>query len=226
LIKRISKEHDIDIVLIDMSPSVSATNQCILMSSDYFIIPLSPDFYCYQAIDSLSNVLPKWAVDVHTFKGKGDYSLPETPPKMLGFITQNYRIYTVNNDEAEDLEQKQMAKAYSEWLDKIKAVTGATLVPALRKAKMIVDESVFREAVSYDSPYNLAGIQNFSGLIPVSQKLSKPIYELTETDGNWSGARWLRKDKNEKEHGIKINIAEANKVYTNLANSVLKMIND
>jgi hypothetical protein len=119
-----------------------------------------------------------------------------------------------------------MAKAYSEWLDKIKAVTGATLVPALRKAKMIVDESVFREAVSYDSPYNLAGIQNFSGLIPVSQKLSKPIYELTETDGNWSGARWLRKDKNEKEHGIKINIAEANKVYTNLANSVLKMIND
>lgn len=91
---------------------------------------------------------------------------------------------------------------------------------------MIVDESVFRKSVSYDAPYNLAGIQNFSGLIPVSQKLSKPIYELVDTDGNWSGARWLRSDKNDKKHGIKINIEEADKVYTNLANSVIGMIED
>lgn len=226
LIKRISKEHDIDVVLVDMSPSVSATNQCILMSSDYFIIPLSPDFYCYQAIDSLSNVLPKWANDISSFKGKGDFSLPENPPKMLGFITQNYRIYTTNesNDGSEEPAQKQMAKAYSEWLDKIKGVTAHTLVPSLKKSGMIVEENVFKASVTYDAPYNLAGIQNFSGLIPVSQKLSKPIYELTESDGNWTGARWLRKDKNNKDHGIKINIEEANKVYTNLANAVLGMI--
>jgi chromosome partitioning protein len=226
LIKRIAKEHEIDIVLVDMSPSVSATNQCILMSSDYFIIPLSPDFYCYQAIDSLSNVLPKWANDISSFKGKGDFSLPENPPQMLGFITQNYRIYTTNEsgESGEEAAQKQMSKAYVEWLDKIKGVTAHTLVPSLKKAGMIVEESVFKESVTYDAPYNLAGIQNFSGLIPVSQKLSKPIYELTESDGNWSGARWLRKDKNNKDHGIKINIQEANKVYTNLANAVLGMI--
>lgn len=223
LIKRISNEHDIDVVLVDMSPSVSATNQCILMSSDYFIIPLSPDFYCYQAIDSLSHVLPQWASDIGSFKGKGDFSLPEHPPQMLGFITQNYRIYTTDGN-GDDSGQKQMAKAYSEWLEKIKGVTAHTLVPSLKKAGMIVEEQTFRDCVKYDAPYNLAGIQNFSGLIPVSQKLSKPIFELTASDGNWSGARWLRKDAKGNEHGIKINIQEADNAYTNLANSVLGMI--
>jgi len=224
LIRRIAKEHNIDIVLIDMSPSVSATNQCILMSSDYFILPLSPDFYCYQAIDSLSNVLPRWSEESATFKdGKAD-SLPMENPKMLGFITQNYRIYTVDNKkEKEEDAPKQMAKAYLQWLDKIKTISNEKLVPELEKVDMIVDEKIFKNAVTYDDPYHLAGVQNFSGLIPVSQKLSKPIYELTAEDGDWSGARWVH-TKNGKEQGIKVNIEEANMVYTNLAKSILKMI--
>lgn len=225
LIRKIAKEHKIDIVIVDMSPSVSATNQCILMSSDYFIIPISPDFYCYQAIDSLSNVLPKWADATKSFKDGGDNSLPENNPKMIGFITQNYRIYTTEAKESET-EQRQMSKAYRDWLEKIKGITSEVLVPSLKKKNMVISEDSFRKHVSYDKPYHLAGIQNFSGLIPISQKLSKPIFELTESDGNWSGARWKWMDKNGKEHGIRSNIEEANKAYTNLANSVIEIVSE
>ena len=88
-----------------MSPSVSATNHCILMSSDYFIIPVSPNFYCFQAIDSLSNVLPRWAEEIIDFRhASDDYALPSCNPKMLGFISQNYRIYTT--EQKEQKEQK------------------------------------------------------------------------------------------------------------------------
>lgn len=222
LIREIAEQNKIDIVLIDMSPSVSATNQCILMGSDYFIIPVSPDFYCYQAIDSLSNVLPRWVQETSSFKDGRTDSLPIDNPKMLGFVTQNYRIYTSSYDQ-DELAQKQMSKAYTEWLDKIKGMVSNKLVPSLQQVKMIVEESRFREAVTYDDPYHLAGVQNFSGLIPVSQKLSKPIYELTEKDGGWSGARWKWVDKKGKEQGIKVNIEEAKKVYSNLADAVLKM---
>jgi hypothetical protein len=97
------------------------------------------------------------------------------------------------------------------------------LVPTLEKNKMIIDEQTFRDAVDYDKPYHLAGVQNFSGLIPVSQKLSKPIFELTASDGQWTGARWKRM-QNDKEYGIKVNIEEAKMVYTKLAEAVLKMI--
>jgi chromosome partitioning protein len=224
LVRRVARENDIDIVLVDMSPSVSATNHCILMSSDYFIIPISPDFYCYQAIDSLSNVFPRWVTEIQSFKDGGADSLPVNNPKMLGFISQNYRIYTVDGvQEQEDVEQKSMSKAYTEWLLKIKRIVSDKLVPTLQSIDMLIAEDIFKASVSYDAPYHLAGIQNFSGLIPVSQKLSKPIFELTDSDGGWSGARWKRV-QNEKEYGIKVNIEEANMVYTRLAEAILKMI--
>ncbi|PTE15311.1 ParA family protein [Pseudogemmobacter blasticus] len=222
LIRRVAKDNDIDIVLVDMSPSVSATNHCILMSSDYFIIPISPDFFCYQAIDSLSNVFPRWVEEIASFKDGGADSLPANNPKMLGYISQNYRIYTVE-DKVETPDQKQMSKAYLDWLLKIKDLVSGKLVPVLESRGMIVGEEKFRDAVGYDEPYHLAGVQNFSGLIPVSQKLSKPIFELTSSDGQWTGARWVRKDAKGKEHGIKVNIEEANMVYTRLAEAIIAM---
>ena len=72
--------------------------------------------------------------------------------------------------------------------------------------------------------YHLAGIQDFNTLIPVSQKLSKPIYELTQKDGGWAGAIWERTDNKGQKYGANVNIEEANKAYTNMAESVLKMI--
>ncbi|MCA3268954.1 MAG: AAA family ATPase [Alphaproteobacteria bacterium] len=226
LIRDIAHKNSFDVVVIDMSPSVSATNHCILMSSDYFIIPISPDFYCYQAIDSLSNVLPRWCKDIAQFRsGHDDFSLPIKHPKMLGFITQNYRIYTTEEQSDGDIEQKTMSKAYKEWLDKIKGIATTKLVPSLKKENMIINEEIFKRHVSYDNPYHLAGIQNFSGLIPVSQRLSKPIFALTQKDGNWTGARW-KHTKNNKEYGIKINIQDADSVYENLAKSVLNIIHD
>ncbi len=222
LIRRIAQEKNVDIVLVDISSSVYATNHRMLMSSDYFIIPISPDFYCYLAIDSLSNVFPRWVKEIQAFKDGGADALPTNNPKMLGFISQHYRIYTVG-EPREDGDQKSMSKAYVEWLDKIKGIVSEKLVPTLRDINMLIAEDTFKKSVSYDDPYHLAGIQNFSGLIPVSQKLSKPIFELTDSDGGWSGARWKR-TQNGKEYGIKVNIEEADMVYTRLAEAILKMI--
>ncbi len=221
----INQVHNFDYILMDMSPSVSATNQCMIMGCDYFIIPISPDFYCYQAIDSLSNVLPDWAEKITSFrKGNDGYSLPKNNPKMLGLISQNYRVYTTDSKD-EKSEQKSMSKAYVEWLDKIKKIAKDRLFPVLSKHNMIIEQDIFKESVSYDVPYHLAGIQNFNSLIPVSQKKSKPIFELTQQDGDgkWEGATW-EKSSNDKEYGIKHNIIEADSVYTKLSESIIKMI--
>jgi len=228
LIRKLIQVHEFDIVLIDMSPSVSATNNCILMSSDYFIIPTSPDFYCYQAIDSLSNVLPKWSDNIASFRlGNDDYSLPKAAPKMLGFISQNYRVYTTDS-KLDENDPKSMSRAYSAWLDKIKDITNTKLVPSLQQKQMVVEKELFMKAVNYDAPYHLAGIQNFNTLIPTSQKLSKPIYELTQEDGRnagtaWAGATWEREEKG-KKYGVKYNIEQANTVYTALCKSLLEMV--
>src|SRR5262249_55953011 len=53
LLRMTAENYKLDAVIVDMSPSVGALNQCLLMGSDYFIVPSSPDYYCNQAISSL-----------------------------------------------------------------------------------------------------------------------------------------------------------------------------
>lgn len=53
-------KYGADIVLVDMNPSLSSINQNLLMTSDYFIVPTSPDYFSLMAIESLTAVLPRW----------------------------------------------------------------------------------------------------------------------------------------------------------------------
>ena len=216
LIRTAAERMEADVVIVDMSPSISATNMCLFMGADYFIIPTSPDFYCYQAIDSLSDVLPKWANTMAEFKNNN--VLPRNNPKMLGVISSNYRVYTTNKEA----EQRTMAAAYRKWDEKIRQIIAAKLVPSLHKHSMIIDESLFAAAVPYDSPYNLANIQDVNTLIAKSQELLKPVYEISQAEYG-SGALWSHIQRG-KEVGAKILVEEIDKVYTNMANSILQMI--
>ena len=45
LLKKTAEEFQADYVLVDMNPSLSAFNQNLLMTSDYFIVPTTPDFF-------------------------------------------------------------------------------------------------------------------------------------------------------------------------------------
>lgn len=218
LIRNTASRGNFDLVLIDMGPSISATNMCLLMSSDYFIVPTSPDFFCYQSIDSLKEVFPDWYAHVAAFKD--DLTLPRGYPKMLGIIMQNYRVYNTGKDT-------DMSKAYKQWSDRINEITNRKLVPVLREKNMIIPESLFVDVVKGHSPYNLATIRNFNSLLPVSQKLSKPMFDLTKEDGAWDGATWERtktgRQQGEKT-GVKYAIQDAREVYNKLAADVLKLI--
>lgn len=217
LIRNTAEKGNFDIVLIDMSPSVSAINMCMFMASDYFLLPTSPDFYCYQAIDSLSDVIPEWADRLSNFKD--GVSLPRQPPKMLGVISQNYRVYNRGDDEANEMTQE-----FKKWSDKIREITNSKLIPALARYKMVVSESEFKKNVDYDSPYNIANIQNFNSLVPAAQSHSKPFFELVQEDSNWTGAVWHRVAKNGKEVGAKANIEKSLDIYSRFSDAVLGML--
>ena len=144
---------------------------------------------------------------------------------MLGLISQNYRSYKKHDEEEDPVSEasKNMTKEFREWSEKIKKITNDKLVPSLKEQNMIVDEELFKECVTYDSPYNLANIQDFNSLIPVSQRLSKPMFELKKEDCNWQGFVWERK-YGKGVTGVKENIDNAKAVYDAFARSVAKMI--
>ena len=178
LIKLTAKNNDIDIVLLDMSPSVGALNQCFLMGSDYFIVPTSPDYYCDQAIRSLARVIPKWNATIDSFRNSIlTYPFEQIPPKFLGTISQRYRPHS-----------GKPAASFQRWINEIKKTSNTQLVPALSKINMIISESKFKAANVDDTPYNLANISDFNSLIAQSQKHNVPVFALSDSQIEQSGA--------------------------------------
>ena len=50
-----------DYILIDTSPSASSViNALMVMSSDYWIAPVSPSFFSLQAVDNLKTIFKNW----------------------------------------------------------------------------------------------------------------------------------------------------------------------
>ncbi len=210
LIRLTVDQYNFDYVLIDMSPSVSATNANLLMLSDFFIIPCSPDYFCNMAISSLTEVLPNWNATYETIKTHpafkdAVYKFPESTPKFIGTIQQRYRP---RNGEP--------ARSFQTWIDTINHNVINRLVPALRESNMIIDEERFRDIVTPEEPYNLVNIADYNSLIAQSQRHNTPIFSLTDEQINQVG---------QVLDNMIISRNNFNETFTNFANSVVALTN-
>ncbi|MCY7381450.1 MAG: AAA family ATPase [Microcoleus sp. CAN_BIN18] len=172
LLQKTADKFKADYILIDMSPNLSSINQNLMMTSDFFILPTTPDLFSVMAIDSLAKILPKWyawaqkASEMRILKD-ADYPFPKVTPRLLGTIVQNYRIRNGN-----------AAKSFQDWIDDIEVAVSARLGPSLQKNNMLLtDEMYASQAV--ESDFCLAQISDFNSLIAKSQKKQTPVFALT-----------------------------------------------
>jgi cellulose biosynthesis protein BcsQ len=169
-IRSTARTYGFDYVIVDMSPSVGALNQCLLMASDFFIVPTAPDFFCAQAIKSLTRVIPKWNKEVSEFRDTSfTYHLPSSAPKFIGIISQKYRP-----------RNGAPAKSFQRWIDIINKEVATSLIPALKPIGMCIEDSLFEEFSVRNEPYNLENIADFNSLIAQAQKHNVPVYALTD----------------------------------------------
>ena len=180
VLKLTANEYELDYILIDMSPSITATNANILMESDYFIIPCAPDYFCYMAIESLTKVFPRWSStyaklrENEIFKN-ATYKISNEPPKFIGTIQQRYRPRNGSP-----------ARAFSEWIRDINQLVSKKLIPVLQANNMLVDYDMS----IYEEPYNLINIADFNGLIAQSQANNTPVFALTQEQVQQTGNVW------------------------------------
>ncbi|MEA5532502.1 ParA family protein [Crocosphaera sp. XPORK-15E] len=172
LLNKTATKFNADYILIDMSPSLGAINQNLLMTSDFFIVPTTADFFSLMAIDSLSKILPKWynwakmASSLPILK-EANYPFPDVSLKFLGIIVQNFRI----------IRGKETA-AFEKWINKIQEDVSTKLVPVLDHHNMMLPNVVYTEQ-GMNHSYCLTKIANFNSLIALSQDHRTPIYDLT-----------------------------------------------
>ena len=171
LLEKTSEGCNADYILIDMNPSLSSFNQNLLMTSHFFIVPTTPDYFSVMAINSLANVIPHW----HTWSKRSNslpvfrnavYPFPDTTPKFLGTIVQNYRP---RGDVP--------ASGFQQWIDKINETVSETLVPKLSEIDMMLPWNTYGE--QHVDDYCLATIPDFNTLIAKSHEAQVPVFSLS-----------------------------------------------
>lgn len=213
IIDLIADENEIDYLLFDLSPNVGGLNEVILMSSDYFIVPASPDFFCWQAVSSLAINIEKWHNELARFKGENSDNSSKSiknSPKFVGVIQQRYRP-----------RYGAPAKSFEKWINRINAEVNNTLVPELQKIDCIISNQKISDILSKCpenlEPYNIAYIPDFNSLIAMSQNLSVPVFSLTDEQIKAQG------QFGHAFNTMKINRDHFKELFTNLADRVISL---
>lgn len=174
LINITAKKYSIDYVLVDMSPSLGAINQNLLMTSDFFIVPMAPDYFSVMATDSLASVLPKWkswAVSAQSLPvlKSAAYPFPTTNPRFLGTVIQKYRLREGNT----------ASSAFQKWIDEIEDGVRTKLIPVLKSNGMMLADKIYKD-LSLEAGKPILQMSEFNGLIALSQKYKVPVFSLTD----------------------------------------------
>jgi cellulose biosynthesis protein BcsQ len=198
-----------DIIIIDMSPSLGPVNQNLLTTSHYFLVPMAPDYFSVMAIDSLASVLPKWhdwlkrALSMNALKD-ATYPLPNAEPKFLGTIIQKYRLRSGST----------ASTAFQKWIDQIETKTIDTLIPALKKSGMLLDQSKY-DSIGIKAGEPILQMSDFNGLIAQSQKHSAPVFALTDAQLEQSGIVLERTKKS---------MSQFKKLFSDAADKIIKVV--
>lgn len=163
-----------DYVFFDMGPSLGAINRTVLLSCDYFILPMSSDIFSLRGLQNIEVAITSWTkgLDRGLASYKEDNSqdyifegLRKRSPngiKFLGYVTQQYTAKTVAG-------KKQPVDAYEKIIKRIGPAIKKNLIEKINKGK--------------DLDYKLGEIPYFSSLVPMAQTATKPIFMLKTADG-------------------------------------------
>ncbi len=195
-INYIGREMEIDVFIIDTSPSLGMMNRLFLLGTDYFVVPVLSDAFSFQGIENLGKTLTKWKDNWKTIKQIAKTNninskfLLDGDPKFLGYISNKWKPY-----------DKKQTKAQEYWAKKIEE----SIEPSLSKHSINGDNQ---------NP-KLAQLRDYGTIIGKSQESNKAIFQLEKKDTtqiNLDGTKQLFEKSNEE--------------FKNLAESIIDKISN
>lgn len=187
-------EDKYDFIFFDVGPSLGALNRSILISADYYLVPMSVDIFSLSAIENISISLNKWknsikkSLDFHRDEEGEDFMIRGHKIKwslnFLGFALQQYTAKTISG-------KKRPVNAYEKINKKIPSVINKYLVS---------------DGKSDINKYLVGEIQNLHSLVPLSQSANCPIFKLKSSDGVVGAHFSMVKESKDIFNNIAVNI--------------------
>lgn len=166
------------IVLVDLGPSVGALNRVALLSSDGFVVPLSPDLFSLTALPSVGSSLANWIADWRIALQQAPRfgadvrfaaNMPKGTPSPLGYISQQFASY-----------RSAPAAAFQRWIDEMPGEYQTSIVDRLSANGIAVPSE----------PGQIGIVRNLSSLVPMAQEANAAIFELSGSEAR--GAQYIR----------------------------------
>lgn len=157
-------KNDCDLILVDVGPNLGAINRSALISSDYVVVPLSPDLFSIQGLRNLGPRLREWRAGWKKRVNANPTSELGLPPGEINPIGYLVQQHSVRLDRP--------VQAYDRWI---------RLIPNVY-SKAVLDETGTSAPVSSD-PNCIALVKHYRSLIPMAQQAKKPMFALRPADG-------------------------------------------
>lgn len=176
-IQRFLKEkwlkEEIDIFIIDVSPSLDLLNRIILLWSDYFITPLNPDAFSLLWIENLWKTLENWKNNWKNTAKALAWNIQNSKVLnwewlFIGYIINSYNQYN-----------KQEIKSHKDWIEKI----------PFSVKKYLSEKHCKNWLVEKSWKKSLANVKDFWTLPTEWQKKWKAIFELIPWE-DFKGVKW------------------------------------
>ena len=188
--------EQIDIFIIDTSPSLGLLNQMILLGADYFVVPMMPDAFSVQGVENLGTVYEKWKIQwrnsAKALAGNTETKLVlPGDPLFIGYIVNSYNVYG-----------KQPIANHRAWMEKIP-----------EKVRSYLSEKHCRNGLveeSWKNPLNI--IQDYGRIPAKCQELGVAIFDLDPA---------MIADN---QQGTKENIEKSKEEFANLSKNILKVL--
>ena len=154
--------EEIDIFVIDTSPSLGILNQTILLGADYFVVPMMPDAFSVQGIENLGTIYERWKnqwrVTAKALSGNTETKFVLSgDPLFIGYIVNSYNVYG-----------KQPIADHRTWMEKIP-----------ERVKVFLSEKHCRNGLvekSWNEPLQI--IQDYGTIPAKCQELGVAIYDV------------------------------------------------
>ena len=188
--------EQVDIFIIDTSPSLGLLNQMILLGADYFVVPMMPDAFSVQGVENLGVVYEKWKTlwrnTARALAGNTETKFVLSgDPLFIGYIVNSYNVYG-----------KQPIADHRAWMEKIPG-----------KVKTFLSEKHCRNGLveeSWKRPLQI--IQDYGRIPSKCQELGVEIFELDPA---------LIADN---QQGTKENIEKSKEEFAALSSAILKVL--
>jgi cellulose biosynthesis protein BcsQ len=186
----------VDLFIIDTSPSLGILNQTILLGADYFAVPMMPDAFSVQGIENLGTIFERWKVQwrntAKALSGNTETKLVLAgDPLFIGYIINSYNVYG-----------KQPIADHRAWMERIP-----------ERVKTYLSEKHCRNGLvemSWKNPLQI--IQDYGRIPAKCQELGVAIFDL---DPSLIA---------ENQQGTKENLEKSKEEFAGLATALVKIL--